>query len=63
MLRKLKAAYGSGYRAGRAAPDLIVINGLKYLYPARCPFSPLHFIRYFLWYEGNYKGTIERLSK
>ena len=58
----LKSAYGAGKRAGRAEPVFLVANGLKYPVTPQCPFTPLQCLRYALWHEGFYNGTIQRLT-
>lgn len=61
-MRLKSSAYSAGKRAGRAEPNLMVVNGLKYLITPRCPFTLRHFISLFLWHEGYYHGTMQRLT-
>ncbi len=59
----IRAAYGAGHRAGRAEPDIEVINGLRYLKTPVCPFTGWQFLHAFLWHEGHYNGQRQRLTK
>lgn len=63
MANSLISAYGAGKRAGRAEPDIEVINGHKYLKTPVCPFPLRRFISFFLWHEGLYNGTMQRLTQ
>lgn len=60
-MRKLKAAYAAGYRAGMARKPLIVReDGTKVLGRPRNPYKPIRqFLLSFFWEEGVYAGMME----
>ena len=58
----ITSAYKAGVRAGRAEPDIEIINGHSYLKTPKCPFKWFQFIRFFLWNEGYYNGVVYRLT-
>ena len=62
ILSSFTRAYGAGYRSGRAIPNIMRVNGLGYLIEPKCPFKPHRFICLFLWHQGLYIGTMERLG-
>jgi hypothetical protein len=58
----IKSVYGAGYRAGRATPRLVVVDGHKYIETPRCPFNGWRFVSWALWHEGLHNGTMQRLT-
>jgi len=63
MIKSIRSAYKAGYRAGRTAPRIITISfQRKELQFAICPFAPWRLLCYTAWHQGNYNGSIERLT-
>lgn len=63
MTRIPRKPYGAGWRAGKA--DRLTVcwpDGTKMLREPVCPFSAWRFFSFFLWHEGYYNGTMEKLS-
>lgn len=62
----LSKAYGAGKRAGRAQPRfkrLYRDSEQKVIATPRCPYQrPWQFLCAFLWHEGHYVGTMQRLN-
>lgn len=59
----LKSACGAGWRAGRAEPGIVLIDGHKYIESPVCPFTGWRFVSRFLWHQGYYNGIMQRLKK
>lgn len=61
LFQSIKTAYGAGYRAGLAEPQIITLNGMNQYHRPACPyrgrFDILHIIA---WNEGMNTGTHKR---
>lgn len=55
------AAYAAGWRAG-ATTRTEVINGLRYIKTAVCPFTLWRPISWAVWHEGHYVGQMKSLT-
>lgn len=63
MIRRIKAAYGAGYRAGRVeTPTTLNTDGTRYLVQPANPFMGVrNFALRLAWDEGYIKGAKENL--